>query len=167
MKNVDLKKKLLILIKEILWLLITGMLITAVLYPIYLKIDYLYWRINAFFIFVTITYFRYSVTFRSLPFLRPGWIRFVLFTFNLSLFIYMMHQEQKFVSLGDNFYTEDFGFPKVIMYDNVKLQLFKYLNTELMVFGTGSLIMISAFQMRLIISYWQYYKHKANALLES
>ena len=165
-KNKVLHENLLHFAKEMIWLLITGMLIIAVLYPVILKIDYFYWKINAFFIFVTITYFRYSLTFRSLPFLRPAWLRFILFTFNLSLFIYLMHHVQKFVVLSDIFYTEDFGFPKVIMYDNVKLGLFKYLYGELILFGTGSLVMISAFQLRLIVSYWQLYKHKANALLE-
>jgi hypothetical protein len=38
--------------------------------------------------------------------------------------------------------------------------------TEIVLFSTGSLVTLSAFQIRLIISYWQYYKHQANMLLE-
>jgi len=154
------------LLKEALWLAITAMVIYSLLYPITSKIDYIYWKINALFIFITLTYFRYSITFRSLPFLRPSWVRFILFTLNLSLFIYLMSNEQKLLSLADNFYIEDFGFPKVIMYEPVKITMFKYLYKELVAFGTGSLVMISAFQLRLILSYWQYYKHQANSLLE-
>jgi hypothetical protein len=151
-------------IRELLWLAITTLAIYVVLYPIISKIDYIYWKINAFFIFLSLTYFRYSVTFKKLTFLRPAWIRFILFTVNLSLFIVTAHYTQKFISLADNFYIEDFGFPKVILYDPVSL--FRYLYRELVFFGTGSLIMISAFQLRLIISYWQYYKHQATRLLE-
>ena len=154
------------ILKELLWLAITGLITYAILYPITQKIDYIYWKVNAFIIFLAITYFRYSVTFKSLPFLRPGVVRFLLFTVNLSVFIYVVHHMQRFVGLADNFYIEDFGFPKVIMYEDVKMSMFKYLYREFVLFGSASLIMISAFQMRLIISYWQYYRHQANARME-
>ena len=153
-------------VREFLWLAITVMIICAVLYPITSKIDYMYWKVNAFFIFTTITYFRYSTTFKSLPFLKPSWVRFVLFAVNLSLFIVIANYEQKLISLADNFYLEDFGFPKVFISDIMKRNLIKYAYTEIVFFGTGSLVTLSAFQLRLIVSYWQYYKHQANALLE-
>ena len=168
MSNLLTRENLFHLVKELIWLCITAMVIYAILYPITTTLDFIYWwKINAFFIFLTITYFRYSVTFKSLPFLRPSWVRFSLFTFNLSLFIFCWHYEQVFVSVADNFNTLDFGFPKVIMYDQVKIDFFKYLYKEFAFFGAGSLVTISAFQMRLIISYWQYYSHKSNTLLES
>ena len=154
------------LLKELLWLLLTALTVYAFLYPVTSKIDFIYWQANALFIFVFFTYFRYSVTFRSLRFLKPSAVRFILFTFNLSLFFYLLHYEQKFLWLTDNFYTEDFGFPKVILYDATKQHLFKYLYTEIVFFGTGSLVATAAFQLRLIISYWQYYKHQADARLQ-
>lgn len=160
------KENLFHFIREIVWLLITTTIIYVVLLPITSKLDYIYWKINAFFIFIAITYFRYSVTFKSLPFLRPSWIRFLLFAVNLSLFIYIAQNEQKLISLADNFYIEDFGFPHVFIDDLSKQSLFKYLYNELVFFSTGSLITLSAFQIRLIVSYWQYYKHRANLLLE-
>jgi hypothetical protein len=153
-------------VRELLWLAITAMLIYAILYPITSKIDFIYWKINALFIFVALTYFRYSILFKSLPFLKPSWVRFLLFAINLSLFIYIASNEQKLISLADNFYLEDFGFPKVFITDIAKRGFFKYLYSEIVLFSTGSLIMLSAFQIRLIISYWQYYKHQANMLLE-
>lgn len=167
MKGLFIRENLFHLIKEIIWLGITGMVIYAILYPITSKLDYVFWwKINAFFIFLTITYFRYSVTFKGLPFLRPSWVRFSLFAFNLSLFIFCWHYEQEFVSVADNFNTGDFGFPKVIMYDQVKIDFFKYLYKEFVFFGAGTLVTISAFQLRLIISYWQYYTHTSDKLLE-
>jgi hypothetical protein len=160
------KENLYYLIREVLWLAITAMLIYAVLYPVTSKIYYLYWKINALYIFIAFTYFRYSVSFRSLPFLRPSWVRFVLFAVNLSLFIFLANYEQRLISLADNFYLEDFGFPKVFITDVMKRSFFKYLYSEIVLFGTASLITLSAFQIRLIVSYWQYYKHRANILLE-
>jgi hypothetical protein len=68
--------------------------------------------------------------------------------------------------MADNFYLEDFGFPKVFIDELQKRELFRYLYTQMVFFGTASLITLSAFQIRLIISYWQYYKHQANRLLE-
>ncbi len=82
------------------------------------------------------------------------------------LFFYLLHYEQRLITLADNFYTEDFGFPKVILFDADKQRLFKYLYSEIVFFGTGSLVLTAAFQFRLIISYWQYYKHQADARLQ-
>ena len=153
-------------IREMLWLVITALVIYLLLFPITSKVYFIYWKINAFFIFLTITYFRYATTFKSLPFLKPSWIRFILFAVNFTLFIYIANYEQKLISLADNFYLEDFGFPKVFITEPVKRDLFKYMYTEIVFFSTGSLITLSAFQLRLILSYWQYYKHQANLLLE-
>jgi len=152
--------------REILWLAITALIIYLLLFPITSKVYFIYWKINVFFIFLTITYFRYATTFKSLPFLKPSWIRFILFAVNFTLFIYIANYEQKLISLADNFYLEDFGFPKVFITESVKRGLFKYMYTEIVLFSTGSLITLSAFQLRLILSYWQYYKHQANLLLE-
>jgi hypothetical protein len=160
------KELLFHILKEILWLSITGMAIIAILHPITQKIDFIYWRLNALFIFITLTYFRFCINFRSYAFLKPPVVRFLVFTANFSLFFYVMHHEQRLIAMADNFYTEDFGFPKVIMYDDVKKDMFSYLHKEIVFFGTGSLLMIIAFQLRLIASYWQYYKHQANARLQ-
>jgi len=164
--NLLTRENLLAFIKELLWTIITCMVIYAILYPITSKLDFIYWKMNTFFIFIALTYFRWSVTFRSLPFLRPSLVRFLLFAVNLSLFIYIMYNLQKFIGLADNFYVEDFGFPKVIIYEDMKRELFDYLYNELVLFGTGALVMLSAFQVRLIISYWQYYKHAASRMME-
>jgi hypothetical protein len=152
--------------KELIWLSITAMATYAVLYPVLNQLYYLYTAVNAAFIFVALTYFRWSVTFKSLSFLRPSWIRFLLFALNFALFFYLMYSEQKLLGRLDDFYIEDFGFPKVFMYDDVKRELFSYLFAEIVFFSTASLVMIAAFQMRLIISYWQYYKHQATRMLE-
>ncbi|MBL0310006.1 MAG: hypothetical protein IPP77_10090 [Bacteroidetes bacterium] len=154
------------LVKELIWLILTGILVHALMYPITSKMDFIYWKIFGTFIFISLTYFRYSILFKTLPFLRPTWIRFLLFVINLTLFMFLMYHEQKLLLLYQNFYTEDFGFPKIIFYDEVKEGVFKYLYLMLTLFGTGSLIMISAFQSRLIISYWQYYKHQADNLMD-
>lgn len=137
----------------------------AILYPVTQIIYYIYYGVNAAFVFVTLTYFRWSVTFKSLLFFRPAWIRFTVFTLNIMMFFYFAQKEQQFLMFYDNFYTEDFGFPKVIMYDEVKNKLFAYLRTEIILFGTGSLLMIIAFNFRLLISWWQYYRQRANTLL--
>lgn len=164
--NLFARENILAFIKELLWTAITCMAIYAILYPVTSKLDFIYWRMNSFFIFISLTYFRWSVTFRSLPFLRPALVRFLLFAVNLSLFIYIMYNLQKFIGLADNFFIEDFGFPKVIIFEDMKRELFDYLYNELVLFGTGALVMLSAFQVRLIISYWQYYKHAASRMME-
>lgn len=160
------KVNLLHLLRELLWLGITAMVTYALLYPITSKLDFIYWKVNVFFIFITLTYFRWSVTFKSLIFLKPSLIRFLLFTVNLSLFIYIGHNLLKVIGIADNFYIEDFGFPKVIIYEDMKRELFDYLYKELVFFGSAALVTLSAFQLRLIISYWQYYQHAASRMME-
>ncbi len=153
-------------VKEFIWLSITAMLVYAILYPVISKIDYFYWKINAVFVFVSITYFRWSISLRSLTFLHSSVLRFALFTFNIPLFFYLMYSLQKIMLKLDNFFTEDLGFPHVILFEDMKTELFKYMYTEVVLFGTASLVLILAFQVRLIISYWQLYKHQANRMLE-
>ncbi len=153
-------------LKEMLWLSLTAVATFLVLYPITQKIDYTYYVSNAIFIFVALTYFRWSITLSSLPFFKPKWTRFLIFAINTSLFFFLMAQEQRFVMYIDNFYTEDFGFPRVFMFDDVKQNLYRYLYTEIILFGTASLVMITAFNMRLLISWWQFYKYRASSLLE-
>lgn len=154
-----------VFLKELIWTVITLMVVYAILYPITQKIDYIYYNANAAFIFVTLTYFRWAVTLRRTLFLRPAWVRFLLFSFNCILFVFFMQQEQKFLLLHQNFFIEDFGFPKVIMFDNLKEDLFKYLYTQIVLFGTGSLLMIVALNIRLLISWWQFYKARAGSML--
>ena len=82
-------------LRELLWMLLTAMATYAVLYPVISKLDYLYTFVNAVFIFVALTYFRYCVAFRTVAFLRPAIVRFGLFTANLVLFFYLMYNLQK------------------------------------------------------------------------
>jgi len=160
------RENLFYLIKELIWQALTIMACYAILYPITQKLTFLHFNMYFVFIYITLTYFRWTVLFSNLPFLHPAWVRFILFSVNLSLFILLMQQEQRFMSLFENSYIEDFGFPKVILYEGIKQQLFKYIYSIIVLFGTGSLIMISIFNLRLIVSWWQLYKYKASALLE-
>lgn len=160
------KTNLLHFVRELLWWIISAALTVAVLYPIISRLNFIHLNIFILFILVTLTYFRYCLMLSSLPFMRSALVRFIIFTFNLSLFVYLWHHEVKLLGMLDNFYTEDFGFPKVIIDDELKRWLFDYLRKVLTLFGTGSLLMLSAFQIRLIVSYWQYYTHKANNMME-
>ncbi len=159
-------ENLLHLLREVLWLAITVIIAVAILYPITSKIDYIYLKPTFAFIMITLTYFRWAMLIRSLPFLRPALIRFLLFTVNLSLTIYIVQIMQKVMGLMENMYTEDIGFPKVILFEADRAALFTYVYNVVVLFGTGAVLMIVAFNLRLIISWWQFYKYKANTLME-
>ncbi len=160
------RENLLHFLREFIWLTITAMATYAVLFPVVTKLDYTYTFVNAVFVFVAFTYFRYCVALSTVVYLRPAGVRFSLFTINLVLFFYLMHHLQKLLVKLDNFYTEDLGFPKVILFDDMKRDLFDYMYTEIAFFGTASLVLLLALQLRLIVSYWQYYKHAASRMLE-
>lgn len=148
--------------KEMLWWTITLLIAYAVVYPICQQIDYMYLKMNMFFVFLAITYFRWTISIRNLPFLQPVWVRFLLFAVNVSLFVYLMGEEQKFLMRVDNFFVEDFG----LAWKELSLvqaeKLMRYIYTEIVLFGTGALIMIFIFNARIIISAWQFYKYKAD-----
>ena len=62
----------------------------------------------------------------------------------------------------DNFFVEDFGmaWKELSMVEAEKLM--RYIYSEIVLFGTGALIMIFVFNARIIISAWQFYKYKAD-----
>jgi hypothetical protein len=155
-------------IKELIWWLITACVAVAILYPITSQIDYIFFNINFIFIFITLTYFRWTLFIRTLPFLQPVAIRFILFVINAVLILVFAQQEQKFLGFIDNFYVEDFGFIKqgVIMYDDVKERFFKYLYNEIVFFNTGAIVMCLLFNLRLIVAWWQLYNYKMGNMLE-
>lgn len=160
------KENMLALVKELVWIAITLLIAAAVLYPIYTRIQYNFYLSNIAFIFLSITYFRWTLTLRSLPFLRPAWARFIVFAINVNLFIVLMQQEQSMLMFIDDYDIKAFGWPKVIMYDEVIQYLFRYIYRLVTLFGTASLILLVVFNLRLIVSWWQFYKYKANTLLE-
>lgn len=166
MEKLFTRENLFVLFKEIIWLALTAMICVAALYPITLKINFIYYNICFAFVFIMLTYFRWAVTLSGLPFFRPSWVRFLLFTLNLMLFFYLLQYEQKLLEYLDNFYTEDFGFPKIILYDELKEELFGHLRLLVMFCGTGSILMLVALNFRLILSWWQFYKYKSDMMLE-
>ena len=156
------------LLRELAWVGLTAAGSAAVLYPIVEKLDFLYYPQFFLFVFVSLQYFRWTLTLRSLPFLRPVLVRFGLFSVNLILAVYIINQEQKFLGLMNNYFVEDFGFLKqgVFMFDDVRQELMRYIYTIIVLFGTGSALMIAAFNVRLLISWWQFYKYKAGVLMD-
>ena len=77
-------------IKELIWWLITACVAVAILYPITSQVDYIYFNINFIFIFITLTYFRWTLFIRTLPFLQPVAIRFILFVVNAVLIFHII-----------------------------------------------------------------------------
>lgn len=154
--------------RETAWIGVTAAASAAVLYPIVQKLDFLYYPQFFLFVFVSLQYFRWTLTLRSLPFLQSALVRFGVFSVNLILAVYIINQEQKFLGLMNNYYVEDFGFLKqgVFMFDDVRKELMQYIYLIIVLFGTGSALMIAAFNVRLLISWWQFYKYRAGVLMD-
>jgi hypothetical protein len=166
MQHLLTRENILIAVKELLWLGITALVTAAALYPVTQKILFIYYNISFAFIFIMLTYFRWIITLSALPFFRPAAVRFLLFTLNIVLFFFLLREEQKLLEYLDNFYTEDFGFPKIILYDHLKEELFRHLRIIVVFCGTGSLLMLVALNFRLIISWWQFYKYKSDMFMD-
>lgn len=150
----------LILVQELLWWLFTLALAALIQYPIWRDLDYKFHLVNTVFIVVMLTYFRYNIFIKSLRFLRPSVVKYVLFTGNVMLFFFLLTQVQKLTGMWDNFILSDFGLPKMPVSSADEERIMRYIYTEVTIFGTGSMLMLLVFQLRLILVYWKSQAHR-------
>jgi hypothetical protein len=138
---------------ELLWWLITGLLMLVLLFPIYqTKSVYPFWQANVVFILVFITFTRYIFLLRHtfLAYFQAG--KAILFVVCIPLFLYLLDEMSLFQVFLANIGLEE-TFKDVPM--NTQGGLVRYVKSEMLFFGTGSLIVCILFPVRLLISFWR------------
>jgi hypothetical protein len=155
---------LLEILKELLWLCISVLIAAGLMYPIYSKVHYNQIWLNGLFLVLAFTYFRYAITLRNVYVLRNKWIRAVLLLFNINFFVFVLRQEQRFMTIYDSFTLDDLGKP---IHPPLPLeqadQLFRYFFNEINFAVVACLGMIAALSVRFIWSYWKTAYQRLNA----
>lgn len=145
----------LILNLELLWWIITLIVLVIVLLPIYTTADfYPFYKYNILFVIVFITLTRY-IFFLKHTFLAHrmylkaavGFV-FIPFTFYLIKGLQEFQVYNDEIGLQEFYSTLDFAKQKMMM---------KYNRAEYFLFGTGSVITAILFPMRMILSIWRNY----------
>lgn len=159
------KRQILILelAKELIWLCISILLTLALMFPIFSRIHYTMFWLNGLILVVGLTYFRYALTLRTVYVLRSLWVRFALFIFNINFFVFVLRQEQRFMTIYDSFTIDDMGKPiKPMTLEQID-QVFRYFFNEINFTVVACLGMIVVLSVRIVVSYWKTAYKRLNA----
>jgi len=150
----DIQQKSLFIKLELVWWLLTAILVIGVLYPIYTKVgaDYPFYRSNLLFIITFITFTR-LIFLLQYSFLA-NWekIKIGLIVFTPILLFFLVNELNFFQTFLDEKGVENFladmSIPK-------RESLRKYITAEMLLFGVGSLVAAVVLPIRLLISIWR------------
>ena len=143
------------LLKELLWLCISIVIAFAIMYPIISVVHYKMVWLNGLFLVLAFTYFRYAILLKTVFVLRNKWVRFFLFLFNINFFVFILRQQQHFITIYDSYTVEELGSPiKPISLEQTDV-LISYFYTEITFTVVACLGMIAALSVRFIWAYWK------------
>lgn len=138
---------------EVISWLITFVIVTAVLAPIYLyEIDYPFWIGNALLIIVFITAFRYTFLLhfswlRSYFWIKVAWIAFsLLLTVSLANYLSTLNRYMDEDGLNTITYA--------LQYRD-QLSMIRYIKSQILFFGVGSIVASLSLAVRLTVSVWR------------
>ena len=138
------------IVKELLWLCIR-------------IVHYSMIWLNGLFLIIGLTYFRYAITLRTVYVLRNKWVRAGLLLFNVNFFVFVLRQEQRFMTIYDSYTVEDLGKPvKPISLEQTD-QLIRYFFNEINFTVVFCLGMIAVLSVRFILAYWKTAHLRLNA----
>ena len=149
--------------KEILWLVVTTLVAIAAMYPLISKLHYTMVWLNALILILALTYFRYAILINSVYVLRSKWVRFALFLFNINFFVFVLRQEQRFMTIYDSYTMDDLGKPLRPLALQDTDYLMRYFFNEINFTVVFCLAMIVALSFRFIQSYWKTAYKRLNA----
>jgi hypothetical protein len=151
------------IVKELIWLGINITIALALMYPISRMVHYSMIWMNGLFLVIALTYFRYAITLRTVYALRNKWVRALLFFFNINFFIFVLHEEQRFMTIYDSYTIEDLGSPVHTISLEQTDQLIRYFFNEINFTVVFCLGMIVALSVRFVLSYWKTAHLRLNA----
>ncbi len=142
---------------EFFWLLITLLIFSAVLWPIYSRnpqFPFLY--ANAAFILVFITFTRYIFLLKQTPLRYAQWAKVVVFLVCIPLVFYLIQEMHAFQVFAD-----ETGVQSLFMNltDKDQSKMIEYTKTEMTFFGVGSIIATVIMPFRMLISFWRTHNH--------
>lgn len=137
---------------ELLWWLITAIIVGGVLYPIYrVAPDYPFWVSNVVFIVVAVTATRYIFLLRHTWLAYREKAKLLVMLLTLPLLAYLIN-EINFLQtyLDENTFESFLGY----LPNDRLLSMTKYIRSEMLFFGTAAVIGIIILFFRLLRSIW-------------
>ena len=157
--NLDKKQFSLKLKLELIWWVISAIIVFMVCLPIMNAMDrFDFWISNIIFILVFITYFRHIFFLQHsfLAYWQP--VKFILIFASIPLIfksVEWVFNFQDFLQTeGQQILNSQF---KAGVSVNEKLRIINYLNTQYLFFGVAAVISAIVLPFRLLISYWRVY----------
>jgi hypothetical protein len=140
---------------ELIWWVITILLLLGVLYPIYrVNPAYPFWGANVIFIILFVTAARYLFFLRHAFFGRIQWAKILLILIIFPLTFYLVNEINFFQTTLDEEGPE-YILGQALVSEN--LQLIGFIRAQYILFGVGSVIASVALGFRLLISLWRYH----------
>lgn len=138
---------------EILWMVITIVLMALIMLPIYQnEKGFQFYQYNLASIFVLVTFTRYIFLLHHTFLFRNKWAKAILFFLCIPVFFFLMEGVFSF-----RVFLDDFGVNT--LYEHLKFEKQKsmgtYTRNEMIFFGVGSMIATILLPFRLIIATWR------------
>lgn len=138
---------------ELLWWLITLLILAAVLLPIYIKVEgYPFYLLNSVYIigFITLTRYIFFLPFTWLAHKEP-W-KVILFFLCIPFIFYLIQGINQF-----QIFLDEEGPEALIknLQGKTLSDLTTYIRSEMLLFGVGSIISGLIFPFRLLVSVWR------------
>ena len=139
---------------ELLWWMVTGVLVVLFLLPVFLNIGdrYPFYQSNIVFIVIFITFTRVIFLLKHTLFAHNKMLKLILIFAPIPLFFYSMDalfNFQDFIDKGEHIKMLSQLSPDKAM------NISKYIRYEFVFFGTGSILTIFLLPIRMIISIWR------------
>ncbi|NNC94318.1 MAG: hypothetical protein HKN92_02070 [Chitinophagales bacterium] len=142
-------------LREAIWWLVTVLSAYVILLPVTSAIHYTFYWFNVLIIFTFITYFRYSVFFKDILIFRNKWVKLIIFLLNIHLFVFILSNLQKFSVVMDSYEIESFAnHLKDEISAGEEARLLKYLYREVFIIGIGSLVLVIALNIVIIVNFF-------------
>ncbi len=140
---------------ELLWWLVTAILLVVVLYPIYTSTSsYPFLTPNIIYILVFITLVRYIFMLKYTPLRFLQWMKVVAIILCIPLGFYLIQELHTFQVFADEVGVQSLylNLPEI-----EQSKMIEYTKTEMLFFGVGSLLATIVFPFRMLISFWRTY----------
>ena len=140
---------------EMLWWVITLVILVIVILPLYSTADfYPFYKYNIIFVIVFITLTRYIFFLKHTVLAHRMYLKTVVGFICIPFTFYLIKGLQEF-----QVYCDEIGLQEIytsIDFETQKMMI-KYNKAEMFLFGTGSIIVTILFPMRMILSIWRNY----------
>ncbi len=138
---------------ELIWWLVTMVILIAVIYPIYVSAtEYPFLTPNIVFILTFVTFTRYLFFLKLTLFRFVQWVKVVLFLVCIPILIYIFQELNMFIRFADEIGIQSLFLELTESRQSV---LIEYTKTEFLFFGVAGFISALVFPFRMLISFWR------------